>query len=289
LPESQQSLGVAAALAPSDKVLIRAWTHNRPRETAIAYARDASQFLGWIRKPLAEVTLADLMAWDGTLAAKAPATRARKLAALRSLIRYAKDMGAVEGDPVRGLRAPKVPDHSPIERILTEDQVKRILDGERDPRRRCLLRLLYLCGLRASEAANARRGHVTARPKGGAELRVVGKGGKARTVAIPPVLWRELEALHGPATAGDAPLIPNRSGQPLDRFAVHRCVKRAVKRAGLPDASSHWFRHSSASHALDRGAPPQVVQQSLGHASLATTTKYAHARPGDRAGDYLPE
>jgi integrase/recombinase XerD len=71
---------------------------------------------------------------------------------------------------------------------------------------------------------------------------------------------------------------------------VHRAVRAAAKRAGLkPGVSPHWLRHSHASHALDRGAPPQVVQKNLGHASLATTTGYLHSRRGDHSANYLPE
>ena len=75
----------------------------------------------------------------------------------------------------------------------------------------------------------------------------------------------------------------------LDPSAVHRVVKAAAKRAGLPDAvSAHWLRHAHVSHALDRGAPAHLVQATVGHASLATTSRYAHARPNDSSSRYLP-
>jgi len=57
----------------------------------------------------------------------------------------------------------------------------------------------------------------------------------------------------------------------------------------LPDASAHWFRHAHASHALDNGAPAHVVQQTLGHSDLKTTTRYAHVREGDGGGNYLKD
>jgi integrase/recombinase XerD len=74
----------------------------------------------------------------------------------------------------------------------------------------------------------------------------------------------------------------------LHRTTVERIVTRAARRAGIDKhVSPHWLRHALASHALDRGAPIHVVQQTLGHASLATTSKYSHARPGDSAGLYV--
>jgi integrase/recombinase XerD len=72
------------------------------------------------------------------------------------------------------------------------------------------------------------------------------------------------------------------------KLSVHRIVKRAAARAGLPaNFSAHWYRHAHASHALDAGAPSHVVQAVLGHASLAMTGRYAHARPCDSSAFYL--
>ena len=75
----------------------------------------------------------------------------------------------------------------------------------------------------------------------------------------------------------------------MDPSQVHRIVKRAAQRAGLAaDVSAHWIRHAHVSHALDRGAPAHLVQATVGHASLSTTSRYAHARPNDSSSRYLP-
>jgi site-specific recombinase XerD len=71
------------------------------------------------------------------------------------------------------------------------------------------------------------------------------------------------------------------SGQ-LDPSQVHRIVKQAAARAGL------WLRHAHVSHALDRGAPAHLVQATVGHASLTTISRYAHARPKTSSSTYLP-
>jgi integrase/recombinase XerD len=79
------------------------------------------------------------------------------------------------------------------------------------------------------------------------------------------------------------------SGQHLDRTQVYRIVSAAAIRAGIQGkVSPHWLRHAHASHSLDRGAPIHLVQQTLGHASVATTSKYLHARPSDSSALYLP-
>jgi len=81
------------------------------------------------------------------------------------------------------------------------------------------------------------------------------------------------------------------SKDPLSSTQAWRVVKASATRAGLASApafSPHWLRHAHASHALDRGAPISLVREGLGHASLATTSRYTHARPGDGVGTYLP-
>ena len=100
-------------------------------------------------------------------------------------------------------------------------------------------------------------------------------------------VWSALQALRGDA-APETPVFRSRKGGALDPSAVHRVVKAACARAALPEgASPHWLRHSFASHALDRGASLSLVQQGLGHASVATTSKYLRARPSDGAGRFL--
>jgi hypothetical protein len=80
----------------------------------------------------------------------------------------------------------------------------------------------------------------------------------------------------------------SRKGGSLDQSAVHRIVKAAAERAGLSaEVSAHWLRHAHASHSLDRGAPIHLVQQTLGHASVATTGRYLHARPTDSSARSL--
>ena len=96
-----------------------------------------------------------------------------------------------------------------------------------------------------------------------------------------------MAGLRGEAPA-DAAVFESRQGGALDQASVHRVVKAAAQRAGLdPAVSAHWLRHAHASHSLDRGAPIHLVQATLGHASVATTGKYLHARPSDSSSRYL--
>lgn len=267
----------------SDDFLIRAWLHGRPATTERAYRSDAAAFLAYAGKPLSEIDAADLMAWDTSLAASAPASRSRRLAAVRSLLAYGLRLGCLTVDPGRQVRIAK--NASAAIRVLTEADVQRMFGAETDPRSKVALRVLYLTGLRNAELCGLRRQDLVATKKGG-EIRVMGKGQKVRVVPLPQGVWRELLDLAG-AKPTD-PAIPGRDGKPLHPRSLHRLVRRAARRAGLGAVSPHWLRHAHASHALDHGAPIHVVQQTLGHASLATTTRYLHVRHGDSSSSYLP-
>jgi integrase/recombinase XerD len=122
----------------------------------------------------------------------------------------------------------------------------------------------------------------------GGQVTVFGKGEKTRTVLLPNSIWRELLRFRQGAGL-DAPVFPSRSGAGhLHPTSIERLVRKAAQRAGLELAvSPHWLRHSHATHALERGAPIHLVQATLGHASVATTGRYLHARPTDSSAKYL--
>lgn len=280
----------AQAFAPArsmDDGVIAMWLHGKAANTAAAYAHDARAFLAHCDRPLAAVRLEDLQAWDASMADAAHASRKRRLAAAKSLLTFAHRVGFLQVNAGAALRVERATETS-CERILVAEDVRRMIAAEPDARRRALLRLLYVCGLRASEASGLRWRDMTGSEKKGGEARVLGKGGKLRQVEVPASLWRELAAL-APDARPDAPVIPGLGGE-HGRKIVHRVVKRAARRAGVTEAASaHWLRHSHASHALDAGCKVHVLQQQLGHASLATTTKYAHVRKGQGSSSFLED
>ena len=285
LPAASRSLVVQAH---SDATLLQLWLHGRPAGTQSAYRRDAGAFLERLgARTLPTATIGDVQGFADGLTHLKPASQARKLAAIKSLFAFAHRLGYLQFDVARPLRLPRVKDDLAA-RIVSEAELARMLSAEPSPRNHAMLRLLYGAGLRVSELCGLRWRDLSAAKPGG-QATVFGKGGKTRAVLIQPKLWKILGALRG--TAGvDDPVFRSAKGGALVRSQVHRVVKAAAARAGLPAAlSAHWLRHAHASHALDHGAPVHVLQASLGHASLATTTRYTHARPGDGSARYLPE
>ena len=270
-----------------DEQLLRLWLHGRSRHTVRAYAADAARFLLYIRKPLRELTLGDLQAFADTLEELAPASRARSLSAVKSLLAFAHRLGYLPYDvgaplPVPGRK------NSLAERILSEAEVHRMLALEANPRNGVLLRLLYAAGLRVSELCALQWRDLQPRGEGG-QVTVYGKGNKTRAVLLTKTTWGALQELRPEAAVPETPVFRSRKGGgALDPSQVARIVRSAARRAGIgADVSPHWLRHAHASHALDRGCPIHLVQATLGHASVATTGGYLHARPTDSSSRYL--
>jgi site-specific recombinase XerD len=283
---SASSAVAPLAQADSDETLIRLWLSGRSPRTVRAYEADARAFLTHAGVPLRAATVGHVQAFGESMAGSSSATRARKLSSVKSLLSYAHRLGYVAFNVGAPVRLPPIK-ATLAERIVSEADVQRLLALEPDRRNRALLTLLYVAGLRVSEAVGLRWRDLAARDDAG-QVTVFGKGGKTRVVLLRPGTWRMLVELRAGADA-DGPVFRSAKGGHLDPSQAHRLVKAAARRAGVsPALSAHWLRHAHASHALDRGAPVHLVQATLGHASVATTGRYLHARPTDSSAKYLP-
>ncbi|WP_343036670.1 tyrosine recombinase XerC [Flexivirga aerilata] len=236
-----------------------------------------------------EVTLADLRSWlarlDATGASRA--TLARRSAAVRGFFAWATRTGHLTRDPAQRLVAPKrvrtLPD------VLRQEQASDLLDlagvaaDDADPvhqRDRTVLELLYASGIRVGELVGLDIDDVDRRQQ---LMRVIGKGDKERTV---PYGAPAAAALDVWLTVGRPQLVTEQSGPALflgrrGRRVDPRTVRSAVHRLlgevpGAPDLGPHGLRHSAATHLLEGGADIRMVQELLGHASLATTQVYTH-------------
>lgn len=271
----------------SDERLIDLWLGNyRSANTRGAYATDIRVFRRFVDKPLRSVTLDDVQAFAADLEGLAPATVGRRLSAVKSLVGFGHRMGWLLFDVAAPIQTPAVRDNL-AQKILTEWQVQRLLEMERHPRNAAIMRLLYITGIRISELCGLRWRDLLERDEGG-QITVLGKGAKTRAILVPSSVWSRVKALRGAAELDDRVFRSRQSTGGINRAQVHRIVKIAARRAKLPPGvSAHWLRHAHASHALDRAAPVHVVQATLGHASLTTTTRYTHVRPGDSSSRYL--
>lgn len=273
--------------AENDSQLIELWIHGKTTNTAEAYRRDIDRFTAFVNKPLPQVTLADVQAFSDSLGAElADASKARMLAAVKSLLTFGHRVGYLLFNVGAAIELPKVK-NTLAERFLDKRSTRLMIDREPNPRNQALLRLIYIAGLRVSEATNLAGKDLTPREKGG-QVTVFGKGGKTRMLLIDEVTWNQLMTLRSESTLGDSPIFQTRSGKALHRMHVLKIVKAAAKRAGIKKAvSPHWLRHATATHMITDGAPIHEVQAQLGHASISTTGKYLHALPINGAANYL--
>lgn len=287
-PFNRSKALVVAEPSNINAALIKRWLHDKAAHTQVAYTRDITLFLTFTGdKPLQCVTLDDLQGFADTLLYLAPASQARILKACKSLLTFSVKAtpGLFDFNAGAALKAPKSK-NTLAERILDEEQVKRIIAGEMDPRNHLMLLLLYNAGLRREELCSlCWRDVQPSRNKDGVptgQITVFGKGGRTRAILLHPNVYQALAAYRQGAP-DETPLFD------IGPDRVAKLVKRAAKRVGIEKpVSPHWFRHAHASHALDNGAPISLVQQTLGHASVQTTGKYLHARPDTGSGDFLP-
>jgi integrase/recombinase XerD len=239
-----------------DTKIITLWLEKQPSlHTCSCYRHDSERLLNHAKRPLSRITLADLQSFAQSLgnAGLAPISRARILATIKSLFGFCCRMRYLPVNPAAELALPQY-ERCLAERIVGEEDVRRMLAADQEPRDRILLQVLYVGGLRVSEACQLRWRNV--RPRGNAgQITAYGKGGRTRAIALATGLWSDLASLRGAAGAED-PVFRSRTGKFLDRGRVRIIVRRAAENAGVEGSvSPHWLRHAHASHALDHGHP----------------------------------
>jgi len=279
-----------------DRAIDRFLVHCRvergmSENTLSAYASDLRFFAQWLearevsdRLPRMEHLTSDaITAYVGELNAErrfAPGTVRRRIASLRSLLKFLLREGVLKANPFpRRLRAPAA---TLLPKSLSVEEVERLLEAASDDtplgiRDRALLEVLYATGMRVSECLGLALSDLEL---GSGLLRVRGKGGKYRLLPLgdESVDWlRRYLAESRPRlvkSRRERHLFLGRRG-PLSRVQVARIVKRYALAVGLSaSVSPHTLRHCFATHMLERGADIRVVQELLGHSRLATVEVY---------------
>jgi site-specific recombinase XerD len=254
-----------------------------------AYELDTRQFARWacaddlepsdvgpreIRRYVAHLSEARL----------APATSARKLAALRAMFRVMREHGQIAQSPADLVATPRRA--SPLPSVLKAGELGGLLDSipganPLHARDRALFELAYACGLRAEELVAL---NVDSIDHDREQLRVEGKGGKTRFVPIGELAAGALRAYMEGSRNGrnelldageEQALFLSRTGRRLSTSDVRRRLRIWTSRAGIGGhVSPHTLRHSFATHLLDGGSDLRAIQELLGHASISTTRLY---------------
>ncbi|MFT4295983.1 MAG: site-specific tyrosine recombinase XerD [Micropruina sp.] len=266
--------------------------------TVAGYRRDLARYAAFLAgrgvSGLPAVTEADVAAFSAALhtgddehPGLAPSSVARALSAVKSLHRFAVEDGVAADNPAAGVSPPQSGRRLP--KALALDQVQALLAapdqstpvGLRDA---ALLELLYGTGARITELVSLDVDDVAQlRTDPDAGLRLFGKGRKERIVpvgsyartALDGWLVRGRPAMLERARGSTAALFVNTRGARLSRQSAWAVLREHAERAGITaEIGPHTLRHSFATHLLDGGADVRVVQELLGHASVATTQIY---------------
>ncbi len=251
------------------------------KNTVEAYRRDLHCFAAVAGNDFAMVSEREIALFLDTLRSKQLASSSiyRAMVALKSFFKFLRRERLISTERTLYLDTPKM--WQLVPEVLTEEEVQRLLAcpnpdewiGVRD---RAILEVLYASGLRVSEVCGLNISDLS-----DAFVQVKGKGGKERIVPIAQsavdkvdcylLQYREASGYRNEA------LFVSSKGLRLDRIAIWNRVKFYAKKAGiLKGISPHTLRHSFATHLLENGADLRIIQELLGHASIATTDRYTH-------------
>lgn len=261
---------------------------NASPHTLAGYGRDLRQVAAYLKEREVRWDKAGNVLLRGFLAElhekkRKKSTIGRKLAALRSFYDFCVRKKWVTENPAKILATPK--QEKKVPSFLSEDEAAALLDLPKtgkplDLRDKAILELFYASGIRVSELVGVETGDLHF---GERLVRVRGKGKKERIVPFGRKAREALEAylrarpqLTGNAGAEAAVFLNYRGGR-LTTRSVERMVHKYIRRTAVArKISPHSLRHSFATHLLGRGADLRVIQELLGHSSLATTQKYTH-------------
>lgn len=296
---NQESFSIHSA--QNDQQLIDLWLHSegrRSKRTRIEYGRDVQSFQDHSGLLLKEVSLDVLLGYQRSLSDLSSSAQSRRMASLKSLLSFAHKVGYLPFDVGQVVGLPPI-ENKLSERILSEEELFRILSLETNPRNLLLLKLFYVSAGRVSEVCALRWRNLQSNGDSG-QITFFGKGGKTRAVKLPEGLWKQLiehkndictqsgDAIADQESQNEQPVFVSQKKTPLSKSQMWRIVRAAALRAGIGrNVSPHWFRHAHISHALDNGAPVHLVQQTAGHSSLSTTSRYTHAKPSESSSSYL--
>ena len=207
-------------------------------------------------------------------------TIGRRLSTLRSFFKFLTREGYLKTNPILVLSSPKQEKHLP--QFMTEEEVSRLIESafaknekdERGLRDRAVLETFYSSGMRISEVVGLSIADIDFI---GGIVKVMGKGKKERIVPIGETAIAAIRGYLKKRKKQSEALFLNKNGRRITARGTRNIVVKYIRLAGIKQGvSAHTFRHSFATHLLNRGADLRTVQELLGHANLSTTQIYTH-------------
>ena len=301
IEKTQKTLAEKPAFMNIDDMnLVGAWVYQKGQKTQIYYKRIVRDFFGFYPDlSMKTVQITHLVLFLKTYKTFSDSTRNTYKNALCSLFSFALKTGYLDKNPALALENLKTPDKL-FSKVLSRTQIERLILIEKNLRNKLMLKILYFTGIRVDELSHLKVNsfqQTNSDNKPAWIMIVIGKGRKVRSIRLPDHLSAEIADFIVGFDSADCLFTNDRrvdfgindfSRTPLSNSQIFRIVKTAAKNAGLDiQPSPHWLRHTSATHAIENGAPVHVVQRSLGHESISTTGRYLEIRPKESVGDYI--
>lgn len=204
---------------------------------------------------------------------------ARNLASIRGLFKFAYSNNIIDSNPTLNISNPK--SQKILPEIINEKAIDELYNNidkneENSKLVKCIIEILYGCALRVSELCNINISDVDLNRD---TIRVTGKGSKTRIVPIGSKSKVVIEEYYDKSKPGNPndPFLVNKNKKRIYPRMVHRLVNKYLSQVtDIKKKSPHIFRHSAATHMLDRGADLRAVKELLGHENLSTTQIYTH-------------
>jgi len=279
-------------------------TRTTSKETRRAYSQDLKAFQTYLRwkglrvTQVTPSTVYDYIAWlaERRGAPLAPATITRRLSVISEFYELLSEES--EGritNPVKRVKRPSVDNDLP--RAVSEDVLRRLVDGITDKRDRAIVLLFIYSGLRLSELRQLDVTTITTRkrtaPDGTVEYfgvgEVMGKGRKRRQFLVGPAALQALVDYikESRMSTKDGPLFLSERKQRMSARGIQEMVNKWCLALGLPHVHVHQLRHSFATRNVNAGMSAAVLQQLMGHASLSPTQRYFRIRPERLTREYF--
>lgn len=259
--------------------------------TVSAYLSDLDKLIAYFELHAVEVKpeevsyrqLSEFLVWIGELGMSLR-SQSRIVSGIKAFFKYLLIEELIQADPAELLEAPKPGRKLPV--VLTIEEIDRIigaidLSKPEGHRNKAIIETLYSCGLRVSELVDLR---ITNLSLNQGFIKVMGKGSKERLIPISDRAITDIENYFSqsryhlkPAKGAENIVFLNRRGNRLTRVMIFTIIKLLAQKAGIrKKISPHTFRHSFATHLVERGADLRAVQEMLGHESILTTEIYTH-------------
>ncbi len=249
---------------------------SKSKQTVDAYTFDVVRFLEYLQskgiKRITQIKGQMIVSYLGyqKSSGKSDATLNRYYMSIRSFFRFLRVTKAMQEDVFLEVHTPRFKQKAPYVPTVTE--IAAILEIPTSLRDKAILELLYSSGLRASELCD-----LDIRDTAGYTILVrCGKGSKTRTVPLTQGAYNTIAAYIQVRGTQPGPLFQTLMGKRLRRQLLSKIVTTYAKKAGIEGVTTHTLRHACATHLLDEGADLRLIQEVLGHSSIASTQRYTH-------------